>query len=77
MPLAGGAQKERRPAEIRAVVGNLPPGEAAVYLDEVDVHLNPKVGPDWMNRGTQKQVRTPGTNEKRSCAARWTPAAAC
>jgi transposase len=58
-------QKQRRLAEIRAVVENLPPGEAAVYLDEVDVHLNPKIGPDWMNRGTQKQVLTPGTNEKR------------
>jgi transposase len=58
-------QKERRLAEIRAVVENLPPGEAAVYLDEVDVHLNPKIGLDWMNRGTQKQVLTPGTNEKR------------
>jgi transposase len=58
-------QKERRLAEIRAVLQGLPPDEAAVYLDEVDVHLNPKVGPDWMNRGTQKQVLTPGTNQKR------------
>jgi transposase len=47
------------------VVEDLPPDEAAVYLDEVDVHLNPKVGLDWMNRGTQKRVLTPGTNEKR------------
>ena len=59
------AQKERRLAAIRAVLEDLPPDEAAVYLDEVDVHLNPKIGPDWMNRGTQKQVLTPGTNEKR------------
>ena len=60
-------QKERRLAEIRALVENLPAdgSEVAVYLDEVDVHLNPKIGPDWMNRGTQKQVLTPGTNEKR------------
>ena len=36
-----------------------------MYLDEVDVHLNPKVGPDWMNRGKQKRVPTPGTNAKR------------
>jgi len=57
--------KELRLAAIRAVVENLPAGEAAVYLDEVDVHLNPKIGPDWVNRGTQKQVLTPGTNEKR------------
>ena len=37
----------------------------AVYLDEVDIHLNPKIGLDWMNRGTQKQVVTPGQNVKR------------
>jgi transposase len=57
--------KELRLAAIRAVVENPPAGQAAVYLDEVDVHLNPKIGPDWMNRGTQKQVLTPGTNQKR------------
>ena len=60
-------QKELRLAAIRALLDELPAdgSEAAVYLDEVDVHLNPKVGLDWMNRGTQKQVLTPGTNEKR------------
>jgi len=57
--------RELRLAAIRAVVENPPAGQAAVYLDEVDVHLNPKIGPDWMNRGTQKQVLTPGTNQKR------------
>jgi transposase len=57
--------KELRLAAIRAVIDNLPADQAAVYLDEVDVHLNPKIGLDWMNRGTQKQVPTPGTNEKR------------
>jgi transposase len=58
-------RKERRLAEIRAVLDELPADQAAVYLDEVDVHLNPRIGPDWMNRGTQKQVLTPGTNDKR------------
>ena len=57
--------RERRLAAIRAVLDGLPADQAAVYLDEVDVHLNPKIGPDWMNRGTQKQVPTPGTNVKR------------
>jgi transposase len=57
--------KELRLAAIRAVLDNLPADQAAVYLDEVDVHLNPRIGPDWMNRGTQKQVLTPGTNVKR------------
>ena len=60
-----GRDKQARLAAIRATIDDLPADEAAVYLDEVDVHLNPKIGPDWMNRGTQKQVLTPGTNEKR------------
>ena len=59
------ARRNRRLAELDTLVTSLPPGEAAVYLDEVDVHLNPKVGLDWQNRGTQKEVRTPGNNVKR------------
>jgi transposase len=40
----------------------------AVYEDEVDIHLNPKIGLDWMVRGQQKEVGTPGTNAKRYLA---------
>jgi transposase len=58
-------RREKRLAEIAAALAKLPPGHAAVYLDEVDIHLNPKIGPDWMNRGTQKQIPTPGQNVKR------------
>ncbi len=58
-------RRNRRLAEIRGVLAALPGGHVAVYLDEVDVHLNPKLGPDWMNRGTQKEVPTPGNNAKR------------
>ncbi len=57
--------RNRRLAEIDATLNALPPGEVAVYLDEVDVHLNPKIGLDWMNRGMQKLVVTPGNNVKR------------
>lgn len=32
--------------------------------DEVDIHLNPKIGADWQLRGQQKRVVTPGQNEK-------------
>ena len=39
-----------------------------VYVDEVDIHLNPKIGLDWMLRGRQKEVLTPGQNEKRYLA---------
>jgi transposase len=58
-------RRENRLAEVAATLDGLPRGHVAAYLDEVDVHLNPKVGPDRMNRGTQKAVRTPGTNAKR------------
>lgn len=34
------------------------------YEDEVDIHLNPKIGADWQLRGQQKRVVTPGKNEK-------------
>lgn len=34
------------------------------YEDEVDIHLNPKIGADWQVRDQQKRVVTPGQNEK-------------
>jgi transposase len=58
------AAKNRRLAAIRQAIGGMGSREVAVYLDEVDIHLNPKIGPDWMNRGTQKEVPTPGQNVK-------------
>ena len=39
-----------------------------MYEDEVDIHLNPKIGPDWMLPGDQKRVLTPGQNQKRYLA---------
>jgi len=39
-----------------------------VYEDEVDIHLNPKIGLDWMVSGQQKEVETPGKNVKRYLA---------
>ena len=57
-------QKRRRLAEIRNLVAELPADEVAVYEDEADVHLNPKIGLDWMPHGVQKQVLTPGKNQK-------------
>jgi len=43
------------------------------YQDEVDIHLNPKVGRDWMLRGQQKVVVTPGENVKRCVAGALDP----
>jgi len=57
-------QKRRRLEKIRKTVENLPKNEVVVYEDEVDIHLNPKIGLDWMSHGQQKHVLTPGKNEK-------------
>lgn len=62
------ARRMRRLQRIRRRITNLPRGEIAVYVDEVDIHLNPKIGPDWMLCGQQKSVLTPGKNEKRYLA---------
>jgi transposase len=60
--------KARRLRAIQDLVAQLPPDEVAVYEDEVDIHLNPKIGLDWMVRGQQKEVPTPGQNQKRYLA---------
>jgi len=60
--------KSRRLRAIGRVVESASPREPVVYVDEVDIHLNPKIGLDWMNRGQQKEVMTPGKNEKRYLA---------
>ena len=62
------ARKTRRLRQIRRLIDDLPPDEAAVWADEVDIHLNPKIGLDWMLRGQQKRVLTPGRNQKRCLA---------
>ena len=38
--------------------------EPVYFADEVDLHLNPKIGRDWMARGFQRRVLTPGKNAK-------------
>jgi transposase len=62
------AAKTRRLNRIEELLATLPQRELAFYEDEVDVHLNPKVGLDWMGLGQQKEVLTPGKNEKRYLA---------
>lgn len=65
------AKKHRRLRAIRRVAKKpfgKRKGEVVVYADEVDIHLNPKVGLDWMNYGRQRELMTPGQNEKRYLA---------
>lgn len=51
-------------ARIRAVIQGLLPTEALFFADELDIHLLAKIGYEWMLRGTQTEVLTPGTNRK-------------
>lgn len=61
-------RQKRRLRRIRELIDMLPKNEVAVYADEVDIHLNPKIGYDWMLVGQQKEVVTPGKNQKRYLA---------
>ncbi len=54
----------RRLAEIRRLEEHASAQEPVLYSDEVDVNLNPKIGRDWMLRGKQRRVVTPGKNQK-------------
>ncbi len=61
-------EHEQKLRQIRNLLANLRADETAVFQDEVDVHLNPKIGSCWMRRGEQAEVRTPGNNEKQHVA---------
>ena len=62
------SRRTRRLRKLERLIDELPDDEVIVYADEVDIHLNPKIGPDYMLRGTQKIVMTPGKNQKRYLA---------
>jgi len=69
-PVVGPVDPDRA-AKLRAIqdlLRNLPDDETAVFQDEVDVHLNPKIGSCWMRRGEQVEVPTPGNNQKQHLA---------
>jgi transposase len=55
-------------ARIRLAVEQLRAGAALFFADELDINLLPKVGYQWMPKGEQVEVLTPGTNEKRYLA---------
>ncbi len=55
-------------ARIRHITEHLRPSEVLLFIDELDIHLLPKLGYEWMPRGTQIEVMTPGTNQKRYLA---------
>jgi transposase len=65
------AATTRRLKRIRQVLATLPRRQRAFSEDEVAIHLNPKIGLDWMVAGQQKEVGTPGKNQKRYLAGAW------
>lgn len=67
------ARRRRRIAVLKRLAASASDTNVVVYADEVDVHLNPKIGPDWMLPCTQRLVMTPGKNEKRYLAGAFEP----
>jgi putative transposase len=61
-------RRQAKLAALRRLLRALPADEAAVFMDEVEVNSNPKIGCMWMRKGQQARVETPGTNEKRLLA---------
>jgi hypothetical protein len=55
-------------ARIRLAFEQLRAGTALFFADELDINLLSKVGYQWMPKGEQVEVMTPGTNEKRYLA---------
>jgi len=55
-------------ARIRWAFEQLRAGVTLFFADELDINLLPKVGSQWMPKGEQVAVLTPGTNEKRYLA---------
>lgn len=55
-------------AAVKALIEQLPVDQVAVWEDEADVDLNPRIGLDYMLPGTQRLAMTPGQNVKRYMA---------
>jgi transposase len=57
-------RKERVLRALRSLAASSTDREPVLYADEVDIHLNPRIGRDWMLRGHQRRIVTPGQNVK-------------
>jgi transposase len=57
-------QRIEKLARIRWLFEHLTPKQLLLFADELDIHLLAKVGYQWMEKGMQLEVMTPGTNEK-------------
>jgi putative transposase len=66
-------ERIRRLARIRQIIEQLRPGELILFADELDIELLPKVGYQWMLKGTQLEIPTPGKNQKHYLAGALDP----
>jgi hypothetical protein len=64
----GDPQRVEKLARIRLAFEQVRAGVALFFADELDISLLPKVGYQWMPKGRQVKILTPGTNEKRYLA---------
>jgi transposase len=56
-------QRAPKLAHIRWIWETLQPRQTLLFADELDIQLLPKSGYQWMPKGTQVEVLTPGKNE--------------
>jgi len=61
-------QRVNKLARIRFCVENLGSRAALVFADELDIHLLPKVGYQWMPKGEVVEIVTPGQDQRRYLA---------
>ena len=66
-------ERNLRLARIRHVQEGLRKDEAFFWADELDINLLAKVGYQWMPRGTQVEIPTPGKNQKEYLAGALDP----
>jgi transposase len=66
-------QRVEKLARIRYVLQTLDKRAVVLFADELDIHLLPKVGYQWLPRGTTVKLVTPGQNQKRYLAGALEP----
>jgi transposase len=57
-------QRVEKLARIRWIYEHLTPTQLLLFVDELDIPLLAKVGYQWMRKGEQVEVPTPGQNDK-------------
>jgi len=66
-------QRVEKLARIRHVLETLGKRAVVLFADELDIHLLPKVGYQWMPQGTTVKLLTPGQNQKHYLAGALEP----